>query len=221
MQQDYEAGDDDNVVKLTSDDTRQKMEENSIFKLEFENKAKASADIKNKRLIQLIEINDVVGQNDYDNNCKLRKINRNLKNKEKSQSLNGKKLGLSIPLLDPSDADRLASKKAKFKPKLEGNFGTSERIKFTNIQSQSIFPSSVNSNQSFKTSVNINSLVKQAKHMVKIPKSHLNNNIDESTKSTNIYPVQTREIPKESIRSNTRNEKNALALISGYTDEDC
>ena len=219
MEQDYEAGDDDNVVKLTSDDTRQKMEENSIFKLEFENKAKATADIKNKRLIQLLEINDLVGQKDYDNNCKLRKINRNLKNKEKSQSLNGKKLGLSIPLLDPSDADRLASKKAKFKPKLEGNFGTSERIKFTNIQSQSIFPSTVNSNQSSKISVNVNSLVKQAKHMVKIPKSHLNN-INESTKSANIYPVQSREIPKESIRSNTRNEENALAFISGYTDED-
>ena len=141
MEQDYETGDDDRVIKLATDETKQKLVDDAMFKLEYENDKKMKAESAKEQINSLIELNDAVIKRDYDINSELRRRNRQSKKKEKSLLELGKSIGLSIPLLESDDSDRKGALRAKFKPRYNGTFGASERASMVAIQEQSIFSS--------------------------------------------------------------------------------
>ena len=68
MEQEYETGIDDNVMKLTPDEIKQQLNKDAIFRLEYDNELKAVAQNTKKRLDNLIDLNEAVNKNDYDIN---------------------------------------------------------------------------------------------------------------------------------------------------------
>ena len=139
MEQEYETGAEDRVITLTSDETKQQLQEDAIFKLEFDNEKKAKEESAKQRIEGLIERNESTNRHDYDMNKKMREKNRTLKRRQKDLVDMGASIGLAVPLLENDEADITLARRARFKPRHGGLFGASERVKMTNIQEQSIF----------------------------------------------------------------------------------
>ena len=123
MEQEYETGVDDNVMKIIPEETKKLLEEDAIFRLEFDNEAKIVAQAAKDRLRGLIDLSQNVNKNDYDINCQLRRMNRKARNRgqhtyethcmelhvtcnrrnvsellDKDLKKEGERIGLSIPL---------------------------------------------------------------------------------------------------------------------------
>lgn len=81
MEQEYETGADDNVIKIMPDETKKQLEEDAIFRLEYDNEAKAVAQEAKRRLDSLLELSESVNKQDYDINCQLRHKNRSARNR--------------------------------------------------------------------------------------------------------------------------------------------
>ena len=139
MEQDYETVDDDRVIKLATDETKEKLACDAMFKLEYDNEKKAKAESAKEQISSLIDLNDAVVKQDYNVNSKLRRRNRQIRQKEKSMLKLGNSIGLSVPLLESNETDRIGAIGAKFRPRHDGTFGASERSSMISIQEQSIF----------------------------------------------------------------------------------
>jgi coiled-coil domain-containing protein 130 len=163
MEQEFDAGAEDSIVKLIPEETKKMLEEDSIFRLEYEKEALSVAEASKKRLSSLLDINDKTRKNDYDLNCMLRKKNRTSRARSKELKREGEIRGLSIPLVEPELSDAITAKEMKFKPRHGGNFGSSERSKMTSIRSESIFTEGATSQETKH-----NSLQKQAKLLIKV-----------------------------------------------------
>lgn len=149
MEQDYDVEDEDRVIKLASDETKEKLATDAMFKLEYDNDKRMKAESAKEQIGSLIDLNEKVIKRDYDINSELRRRNRKLKKQEKSMLTLGNSIGLSVPLLECEESDRIGALEAKFKPRYDGTFGASERSSMMAIREQSIF---TNKNKSSSSS---------------------------------------------------------------------
>lgn len=187
MNQDFEAGDEDSIVKLLPEETKKQLEDDAIFRLAYEKEALTVAEASKKRLSSLLDLNEKTKKSDYDLNCILRKKNRTSRTRSKELKEEGQiRFGLSIPLVEPDAADTLEAKGIKFKPRHNGSFGSSERAKMTAIRAQSLFPASAaKSKISVEETLRKSSLQKQAKLLINVGPSlnRPNNCLDDVDKS--------------------------------------
>ena len=142
-EQDFEPEFGDGIIETSSTETRIKLQEDPIFKLQHDKEDKERAMTAKTRLDDLMDLSDQVNRPDYDRNAALRNANRSHRKRKKELSEEGAKLGLSIPLVEPCEDDIAAARAITFKSTVGVNseFEISHRKKVVDIKSQSIFSS--------------------------------------------------------------------------------
>lgn len=152
-EQDYTPDATDGVITILEEEEKLKIANDPMYKLQHVNEDEYKARTTYEQLTELQKLNQNIVKNDYDINSILRKKNRALKHKEIKQKEDGKKAGLSFPLLDYPSTDEKKKdeimhfqlqKKLKIDHQvteeiLRGDVIASDRSK---ILSQSIFSSS-------------------------------------------------------------------------------
>ncbi|GMI16477.1 hypothetical protein TrLO_g12843 [Triparma laevis f. longispina] len=109
-----------------------------IGKLERDIKIREKQTAANKRVNDLLSINDRDYRPDADNNALLRKSFRKDRKEKKRRLDEGQARGLAVPLLDEKASDVTTAKKIKYS-KSHHNSVKKERRNFLNIRSSSIF----------------------------------------------------------------------------------
>jgi coiled-coil domain-containing protein 130 len=142
MEQDFEPEFNDSIVKGVTDEERALLANDPMYRLQHEQEDKARATTANERLASLVELRDSQGLNDYNLNAALRAKNRERKRKAAELLREGEARGLPIPLVEESEQDAVAAKKAVFRASSANKFAQSERSKMTALKTQSIFKSS-------------------------------------------------------------------------------
>jgi len=142
MEQDYVPEPNDSLIESVSDEVKEQLTKDPIFRLQFEKEDRQKSELAEIHNYAIIELNEKISKNDYDNNSKLRTIHRTKKRRQKELLEEGSKYGLSIPLLEASESDVIESKMVSYQ-----GVNNCRRIKEKNnilqLQSQSIFHPSV------------------------------------------------------------------------------
>lgn len=140
-EQDYDPEFGDGIVESTPAETKKKLSEDPIFKLQHDKEDKERATTAKTRVARLVELSDAVNRPDYDRNASLRSSNRTHRKRQKELVDEGAEKGLSIALVEPSEGDTLGARAVNFRSAIGANsgFAISQRLKMVAIQSQDIF----------------------------------------------------------------------------------
>jgi len=142
MEQEFQADYDDSIIEATTDEQREKLSSDPIFRLQHEKEDLKKAENAKLQLSNLLNLRESVSRNDYDSNAALRSVHRKRKRRSNELLAEGKSLGLSIPLVEPSLEDSTAAKLVRFKSNTaHSKVRNKELKKYLSIQSQSIFKS--------------------------------------------------------------------------------
>ena len=141
-EQDYEIGRAEGVVEFLSDEQKGMLEKDPMFKLQHVQEDKIRSKSEREHLFELQELQEATAKSDYDMNALLRKKNREVKKKDLRRQEDGRALGLAIPLLDSSEADKALAQQASFRLKRKDPFQESETQRRLQVQTQSIFKQS-------------------------------------------------------------------------------
>jgi hypothetical protein len=144
MEQDFEPELNDSIIKATTDEERNLLSIDPMFRLQHEKEDKRRAQSAKEHIESLIDLQDSQKEKDYDMNSLLRKGNRDQRKRAIFLLEEGQKRGLNIPLVEENDVDYTTSDSLRFLSR-SNLFTVAERSKMSAIQSQSIFPSSLNS----------------------------------------------------------------------------
>lgn len=140
MEQDYEMQEIDGLINPLSDESKELLQVNPIFRLQHEKEDYEKGKQATERINDLYEHANQTTKNDYDLNSKLRNMNR-LKRKNDLKLLQeGKSKGLSIPLIEPREEDTIRANEImkqinlKKQRKKQSIFDKNERIRLITIQ---------------------------------------------------------------------------------------
>jgi len=139
-EQDFTPDVDDSLIVATSDETKQLIANDPMFRLQHNEEDRKRVLSAKEHLEALTELQDEHHKNYYDVNAMLR--NKNRKRKKRDIELLGEAhaKGLSMPLVEPSLEDAKLAKTIVFKKRAIANgFAISEKQRMNVIQSQSIF----------------------------------------------------------------------------------
>ena len=139
MEQEFQADIDDSIIEATTDEQREKLTSDPIFRLQHEKEDLKKAENAKSQLSLLLNMRETVSRNDYDSNSNLRNEHRKRKRRANELLAEGKSLGLSIPLVEPNLSDSHNAKLVKFKSNIHNKVRNKELKKYLSIQSQSIF----------------------------------------------------------------------------------
>jgi len=142
-EQDFEPEFGDGIIETSSTEVKRKLQEDPMFRLQHDKEDKERALSSQRRLDNMLDLSDLVNKPDYDRNSSLRSSHRSQRKRQLELTEEGAKIGLSIPLVEPSNDDVIAAKAASFQSKVGSNsgFSISHRTKVVDIKSQSIFAS--------------------------------------------------------------------------------
>jgi coiled-coil domain-containing protein 130 len=139
-EQDFTPDADDSLIVATSDETRQLIAADPMFRLQHGEEDYRRAQTEQERMDSLIEIQHEHHNNLYDANSLLRSRNRKRKKRDIELHKESESKGLGITLLEPSQEDTDLAKEITFTKKLSKNsFIQSEKQKFLSIRDQPIF----------------------------------------------------------------------------------
>merc|ERR1712129_601405 len=129
------------VHNIQSDAHREKLASDPIYRLQHEEQDKKNKMANALRLQSLHQLQQRE-RNDYDNNCKLRKVFRTKKKRKLKLQKHAENKGLAIELLEFTKEDRLRAKAVKFK-KEKGNVSAKKKMKKkrSKLENESIFAS--------------------------------------------------------------------------------
>lgn len=141
MEQDFTPDADDSLLVAVSDETKEQLTKDPIYRLQYEKEDKQKSEVAKSHNYAIMELNEKVLKNDYDNNSKLRSIHRSKKRRHKELLEEGSKFGLSIPLVEANEADLEESKLISYKS-VDTSRRKREKTAILQLQNQSIFHSS-------------------------------------------------------------------------------
>ncbi len=139
-EQDFTPDADDSLIVATSDETKQLIANDPMFRLQHNEEDRKRVLSAKEHIEALTELQDEHHKNYYDVNAMLR--NKNRKRKKRDIELLGEAhaKGLSMPLVEPSVEDVKLAQAVTFKKRAIANgFALSEKQRMNVIQSQSIF----------------------------------------------------------------------------------
>jgi hypothetical protein len=139
MEQDFEPEFNDSIVKGVTDEERNLLASDPMYRLQHEHEDKTRALTAKERLENLIELQESHSRKDYDLNSALRSRNREKRKRDAVLAEEGKLRGLPIPLLEEFEGDRNVARSIKFRPKAGDKFSLSERSKMVDLANQPIF----------------------------------------------------------------------------------
>lgn len=139
-EQDFIPDADDSLIVATSDETRQLLTSDPMFRLQHDEEDRRRILTDRQRMEVLEEIQYEHHKNLYDANSLLRDRNRKRKKRDIELHAEGAARGLSMPLLEPSQEDVDRAKEVFFKKRItSGSFSAMEQQRVASIASQSIF----------------------------------------------------------------------------------
>lgn len=100
--QDYEPDKADGVIEILSDEQKQQIANDPMFKLQHTREDQRRTQNAIEQLKDLQSLQEETAKKDFEMNSLLRQQNRRLKKKELTQREEGRKKGLNVPLLDNS-----------------------------------------------------------------------------------------------------------------------
>lgn len=139
MDQDFEPELNDSIIVATTDEERHLLVTDPMFRLQHEKEDRRRALSAKEHLESLIDLQSYQKERDYDMNAHLRCGSRQKRKRAVQLSEEGRKRGLSIPLLEPHESDSFAAKSAVFTGDRSTSVGIAERSKMVILQSESIF----------------------------------------------------------------------------------
>ena len=154
-EQDFTPDADDSLIVATSDETRQLIANDPMFRLQHNEEDRQKVLSAKERMDALIEVQEAHHKDYYDANALLRDRNRKRKKRDIELKAEGAARGLSMPLLEPSQQDADTAKEVNFKKRaITNSFNITERHRINNIQAQSVFdrPATVANNSNNNTS---------------------------------------------------------------------
>lgn len=145
-EQDYEVTADDAVIDVADEDTKKKLHQDPMFRMEHEKESVERFKTEKDRFEKLTNIQEVQHKDDYDRNSLLRSKNRKRRRQDLALKEEAKAKNLGIPLLECSAEDAIGAREAKFKLQQSRNqkFKVLEKEKMLSIQKSSIFSNSQN-----------------------------------------------------------------------------
>lgn len=153
-EQDFTPDADDSLLVATSDETKQLIANDPMFRLQHNEEDRKRVLSAKEHLEALTELQEEHHKNYYDVNSMLRSKNRKRKKRDIELLGEAHSKGLSMPLLEPSAEDSEQAKMVVFKRRAIANvFALNEKQRLNNIQSQSIFerPATTTSSTSHPT----------------------------------------------------------------------
>lgn len=139
-EQDFTPDADDSLIVATSDEARQLIATDPMYRLQHGEEDRQRVLTAKERMDALIEVQDAHHKDYYDANCILRDKNRKRKKRDIELQKEGTVRGLSMPLLEPAQQDADAAKVVVFKARRVANsFAVTEKHRLRNIEAQSIF----------------------------------------------------------------------------------
>ena len=140
MEQDFEPEFNDSIIVATTDEERNLLATDPIFRLQHEKEDKRRALSAKEHLESLIDLQYSQKEKDYDMNSLLRKGNRQKRKRAIFLLEEGKARGLNIPLVEEHESDSVTAKSIRFRA--NSAFTIAERSKKNAVMSQSIFSKS-------------------------------------------------------------------------------
>ena len=141
MEQDFVPDDNDSIIKATTDEERNLLGSDPMFRLQHDKEDKRRASAAKEHLESLINLQDVQKERDYDMNSLLRSSSRKKRKRVALLLEEGMARGLNIPLVEEADDDSIVARSIKFRG--YSALSLREKSKMAARQSQSIFPPSV------------------------------------------------------------------------------
>ena len=139
MDQDFEPELGDSIIIATTDEERHLLVTDPMFRLQHEKEDRRRALSAKEHLESLIDLQSHQKERDYDMNAHLRSGSRLKRKRAVQLSEEGRKRGLSIPLVEPNESDFFAAKSAVFVGDRKTSVASVERSKMAALQSESIF----------------------------------------------------------------------------------
>lgn len=183
-EQEYNIGTEEGVIELVNDDKRFKLDSDPMFRLQHEQEdQKRNANIK-VNLNCLQQLQECKQLRDYDMNAKLRKHLRSAKKRDHSFLEEGKRKGLSIPLLELSEKDSIDAEQVTFRMKQKDNASHFEKRKFLAVQNQSVLPQSTIDTGTLKPVTAMHHLIDTKPELIKLVLAPSNDSASVNSKHT-------------------------------------
>jgi coiled-coil domain-containing protein 130 len=139
-EQDFTPDADDSLIVATSDEARQLIATDPMYRLQHGEEDRQRVLTAKERMDALIEVQEAHHKDYYDANSILRDKNRKRKKRDIELQKEGTARGLSMPLLETSQQDADAAKEVVFTARrIANSFAVTETHRLSNIQAQSIF----------------------------------------------------------------------------------
>lgn len=152
MEQDFTPEFGDSLIEAVSDEVKNKLQNDPMYQLQHEKEDKEKARSAKDRIASLVDLSEATTRQDYDINSALRRKNRSQRKRSAELMEEGKRHGLSIPLVEPNEEDATQAKLAMDSHKKNrghrSTFATNERVKKTKILSSGIFDKPSSSSRS-------------------------------------------------------------------------
>ena len=140
MEQDFTPDEGDSLLQTTSEEVKEALVNDPMFRLQYDKEGKIKADIAKGTIEDLIDLKDVTTKNDIDANRLLRRKHRTQKHRDEELRLEAKAIGIGFPLVEPSPSDTILAQKVNFNKRGRlSSFQISERSRFAALQSEPIF----------------------------------------------------------------------------------
>lgn len=155
MEQDFVPDKDDSIITATSEEVSQLLRNDPIYRLQHDKQDKANARERSSQLATLLDHKEAISRNDFEQNQALRHAHRKRKRRDNELLVEGNKLGLSIPLVEPDESDLQLAKSVNFHHNEIDVRKVKEKKKISELITQSIFSTgpSVKSKSKSMTSV--------------------------------------------------------------------
>ena len=186
MEQDYTVTTEDSVEILATDEDRQKLALDPMFRLEHEIEDKAKAASAKEVITMLQDRQEALTLFDYEANSLLRRKHRAVKAKDKQLAQEGKERGLGISLLELTEEDKEEAAAVRYRSKAS-SFTQNKRAKRIDIMSEPMFKTKSTRKSSAKNAIELKRSA--AKLKVKNQIDGKNFVLAESAKVKHVPPV--------------------------------
>lgn len=214
MEQEFEPGADDSIISALTDETRQKLLTDPIFRLQYEKEDRVKAATATQKLIALHDLSSRHFKDDAQSNSELRKLHRSRRHRDAELLKEGQKRQLSIPLVEESALDVETARRVDFRRNVRRKFDASEKTKKMLIQSESIFGGKLSSERKPRAAKGVSrgaAALRQVGARVDVT----------SMRCPAAAPKRDAEVIVSQVSRQTSSRAvSALALLSGYGDGD-
>jgi hypothetical protein len=220
-EQDFEPEEGDHLISAVTDETRAKLLNDPIFRLQHAREDQLRTLSAGERMQSLADLRDERFKDDAGSNSSLRKLHRARRHADRARLEEGRKRHMSIALVDADPRDDIAADAVDFRASKKRSFDASERMRKVDIQQQSIFGNTRGQKsaviESSAKAMRISALRMQAVQRVDVSKIRLQSSVP--AQGNKVLGVARRTRNNKSVEHES-SLKDAVSILSSvYSDE--